>query len=369
VLIETTDLPITEVAFAAGFASVRQFNDTVREVFAATPSQLRAARSPGAPGRDGAAHARRAHPPRHDSADGARRNALAVELGLLLPCRQPFDAGEALAFLGRRAVAGVEAWDGQVYARSLRLARGAGVAALSGGPRPGSVRCSLWLDDLADAQSAVQRCRRMLDLDSDPSVVDARLGADPILAPLVDVRPGLRSPGHPDGAELLARAILGQQVSVDRARALAEGLVAAAGEALARPRGGVTMLFPSAAAIAALDPATLPMPSARSRALTAASAELAAGRLVLDAGSDRGAARAALLALPGIGPWTADYVALRALGDPDAFLPTDGGARRAAAALGLDPSPRALARRAEAWRPWRAYALHHLWASLQGDPR
>ncbi len=340
VLIETTSMPITDVAFAAGFASVRQFNDTIRDVFASSPSQLRAASAvPAGPG----------------------------PLTLRLARREPFHAESLFAFLGERAVPGVEHWDGVTYRRSLRLPHGAGVVALT--PRSDAVTCSLWLDDVADAQSAVQRCRRLLDLDSDPQAVDAHLGGDPVLAPLVAKRPGLRSPGHPDGAELLVRAVLGQQVTVRGARTLAARLVARAGEPLP-PRlvgvagpgshdGGVTTLFPTPAALAELDPADLAMPRARARALLAACAELAAGRLVLDAGSDRDAVASALVAVPGIGQWTASYVSMRALGDPDVFLPTDVGVRHALTAAGA-----AGAVEPERWRPWRSYALHHLWASL-----
>lgn len=330
VLVETTSMPITDVAFAAGFASVRQFNDTIREVYAASPSELRGRRGPAVPG----------------------------PLTLRLARRDPFSAAPLFEFLGTRAVPGVEAWDGETYRRSLRLAHGAGVVALT--PGPDGVSCSLWLDDLADVQAAVQRCRRMLDLDADPPAIDAHLGSDPALAPLVAARPGLRSPGHPDGTELLTRAILGQQVTVRGARTLATRLVASVGEplsaALAAVSAGVTHLFPSASAIAAVDRGALAMPRARAAALAGAAAALDRGDLVLDAGADRDAARRALLGLPGIGPWTAGYVAMRALGDPDVFLPTDAGVRHAMRALG-HPS-------ADRWRPWSSYAVHHLWASL-----
>ncbi|HNJ96726.1 MAG TPA: DNA-3-methyladenine glycosylase, partial [Ilumatobacteraceae bacterium] len=171
-------------------------------------------------------------------------------------------------------------------------------------------------------------------------------------------------PGHPDGTELLVRAVLGQQVSVAGARTLARRLVAAHGEPLARPVGGVTHAFPSAATIAGMTPADFAMPRARGAALINACARLADGTIVLDAGSDRLAATAALEALPGLGPWTAGYIAMRALGDPDVFLPTDVGVRNALRALGADSSPKAATALAERWRPWRSYALHHLWASL-----
>ncbi len=335
ILIETTTLPITDVAFAAGFQSVRQFNDTVREVYAASPSDMRAAKSPSPAG---------------------------GPLTVRLACREPFDGDALLAFLAVRAVPGVESVEGATYRRSLRLARGLGVVSIT--VCGAAVTCALTLDDVADAQAAVQRTRRLLDLDCDPATIRDHLGAHALLAPLVEKRPGLRAPGHPDGTELLVRAVLGQQVSVAGARTLAARLVAAHGQPLAEPIGGVTHAFPSAATIAGLSPHDFAMPRARGAALIDACAKVADGEIVLDAGSDRSEAVAALQALRGIGPWTAGYVAMRALGDPDVLLPTDLGLRHALAAVGADSSPRGAAALAEAWRPWRSYALHHLWASL-----
>ncbi len=336
ILIETTDLAITDVAFAAGFKSVRQFNDTVREIYAASPSELRARRVTAAAG--------------------------GGEVTVRLACREPFDGGQLLAFLSARAVPGVEEVDGTVYRRALRLTRGNGVVSVDLGAS--TLKCSLVLDDLADVQAAVQRTRRLLDLDCDPTSVRAVLGLDPALAPLVAARPGLRAPGHPDGTELLVRAVLGQQVSVAGARTLARRIAAAHGEPLKRPVAGVTHAFPSAATMAARNPDEFAMPRARGAALINACARLADGSLVLDAGSDRAETVAALERLPGIGPWTAGYVAMRALGDPDVFLPTDIGVRNALRGLGLDSTPKAAAALADRWRPWRSYALHHLWASL-----
>ena len=335
ILIETTTLPITDVAFAAGFQSVRQFNDTVRNVYAASPSQLRSATAPkGASG----------------------------QLTVRLACREPFDGAHLLAFLAARAVPGVESVDGTTYRRSLRLAHGAGVVSIDlAGP---TVTCALTLDDIADVQAAVQRTRRLLDLDCDPASVRDQLGSDPLLGPLVAARPGLRAPGHPDGTELLVRAVLGQQVSVAGARTLARRIVEQHGEPLGEVVGDVTHLFPDAATIAALPQDGACTPRARWTALVEACAHVADGRIVLDAGSDRAETVAALRRVKGIGPWTAGYVAMRALGDPDVFLPTDLGVRHALAALGADTSEKTVTALAERWRPWRSYALHHLWASL-----
>lgn len=335
ILIETTTLPITDVAFASGFQSVRQFNDTVRDVYAASPTQMRARKAPQATG-----------------------GPLAVRLA----CREPLDGKQLLGFLATRAVPGTESIHVDGYRRSLRLAKGNGVVSVSVVNE--NVTCTLVLDDVADVQAAVQRTRRMLDLDSDPTAVDEHLRTDPLLAPLVARRPGLRSPGHVDGAELLVRAVLGQQVSVAGARTLAARLVARHGEALAHPVENVTHVFPSAATIAGLSPDDFAMPRSRGAALIDACARVADGRIVLDAGSDRVEAVQALQAVRGIGPWTAGYVAMRALGDPDVFLPTDVGVRNALISLRVDGSPKPAAALAERWRPWRSYAMHHLWAHL-----
>ncbi len=220
------------------------------------------------------------------------------------------------------------------------------------------------LDDLRDLTAAVARTRRLFDLDADPESVNATLGRDPVLAPFVAARPGLRVPGHPDGTELVTRAIVGQQVSVAGARTIVGRIAARIGKPLDAAVGSVTRRFPDAAAIAALTPEDLPMPRARGRALIATATAIADGHVVIDPGADRDELRGRLVALPGIGPWTAEYVLMRAVGDPDAFLPTDLGIRRALVACGLDAEPRAVLARAEAWRPWRAYANAHLWASL-----
>jgi AraC family transcriptional regulator, regulatory protein of adaptative response / DNA-3-methyladenine glycosylase II len=340
-LLETTDLRVADIAFAAGFSSVRQCNDTVREVFALSPTALRAAA--------------RARP--GDAPPGW--------IALRLAFRPPCDVGATLSFLALRAVPGIEVGDGERYARTLALPHGTGVVEVEA-PRRGEswVRAALRLDDLRDLTAAVQRTRRLLDLDADPGAIADVLGGDPVLGPLVAAAPGLRVPGHVDGAELAVRAVLGQQVSVVGARTLAGRLVHAHGAPLAEPIGGLTHLFPTAAALAALDPTTLPMPRARARALVGVTAALADGTVVLDPGVDRDEAAAALGALAGIGPWTVDYVRLRALGDPDVFLPTDLGVRHALTARGVDPSPRAAAALAARWRPWRSYALLHLWEAL-----
>ena len=363
ILVETTALPLSEIAFAAGFASIRQFNATIREVFAVTPTQLREARRAGPGGRPaGAPRAWGGGPPPQ------------TPLGIRLAYRAPIDGDRMLGFLAARAIPGVEeARDGR-YLRTIMLPNGPGILSLA--PAAGYVDCELQLEDLRDLTAAVQRCRRLLDLDADPEAVTGYLSADPVLGPLALANPGRRSPGHVDGNELALRAVLGQQVSVAAARRLGARLAAAYGKPLSRPDGPLTHCFPEAETLAAADPAALPMPRSRALALTGLASALASGELVLDPGAERDRAEAVLLALPGIGPWTASYIRMRALSDPDAFLPTDVGVLDALSRLGAIPAgtPRARAAKAAAalaenWRPWRSYAVHHLWAYLEEKDR
>ena len=275
-----------------------------------------------------------------------------------------------LGFLAARAIPGVESVADGRYRRTLLLPNGTGILSVGDG-EPGYIDCELQLEDLRDLTAAVQRCRRLLDLDADPSAVTAALAASgPALGPLALAYPGRRVPGHVDGSELALRAVLGQQVSVAAARRLGERLVAAYGKPLERPEGTLTHCFPAAETLAAADPGTLPMPRSRALALTGLAAALASGDLSLDPGADRDRASAQLLALPGIGPWTVGYIRMRALSDPDAFLPGDVGVVEALARLGAVPpvrsrAVRAAAELAESWRPWRSYAVQHLWAYLE----
>ncbi|MEV0476627.1 AlkA N-terminal domain-containing protein [Streptomyces prunicolor] len=335
-LIETTALPMAEIAFAAGFSSIRTFNDTVRHVFALSPSELRNRRpkttvlTPGT-------------------------------LTLRLPFRAPLNPDNLFGHLAATAVPGVEEWRASAYRRTLRLPYGHGIASLT--PKSDHIACRLTLSDLRDLPVAISRCRRMLDLDADPVAVDDQLRTDPVLAPLVDKAPGRRVPRTVDEAEFAVRAVLGQQVSTAAARTHAARLVTAHGEPVDDPEGGLTHLFPSPEALAAVDPESLAMPRTRRTTFTTLVGQLADGTLHLGVESDWTETRAQLLSLPGFGPWTADVIAMRALGDPDAFLPTDLGIRRAAQELGLPSTPAALTARAAAWRPWRAYAVQYLWAT------
>ncbi len=332
-LLETTRLPVSDVAFAAGFASIRQFNDTVRSVFGTTPSGLR----PASPRTDGGAPG---------------------WLTLRLAARAPFAADEVLHFLGAHATPGLEEWDGTTFSRVLDLPHGPAVVRLSPAPDGGpAVLARLRLAALRDLGPAVTRCRRLLDLDADPTAVDEVLGADPALAPLVRTAPGRRVPAAPDAAELAVRAVLGQQVSVAGARTLTARVVAAAGRPLAEPVGTLTATFPRPADLAGADLTDVGLTGARRRTVHALAAALADGTVALGPGVDREEASRALLAVPGIGPWTAALVGLRGLADPDVWLPGDLAVRRGLAVLGIGDRD-AAAR----WRPWRSYAVQHLWA-------
>jgi AraC family transcriptional regulator of adaptative response / DNA-3-methyladenine glycosylase II len=333
VLVETTDLPMADVAFAAGFASIRQFNDTVREIFATTPSDLRARR-------------------------GRSSVRSAGTLTLRLAARAPYDAAEVLLFLGAHAVPGLEEWDGTTFSRVLDLPGGPGIVRLSPAADGGAgVTARLRLAELRDLGAAVTRCRRMLDLDADPQAVDEALSTDPALAPLVADAPGRRVPASPDAAELAVRAVLGQQVSVAGARTLTARLLRAAGTPLPEPVGSLTHAFPRPDALADADLTAVGLTGARRRTVTALAYALADGAVALDPGADRAAAEHGLLTVPGIGPWTAALVALRGLADPDVWLPGDLALRRSLAILGSSDADAATR-----WRPWRSYAVQHLWA-------
>jgi AraC family transcriptional regulator, regulatory protein of adaptative response / DNA-3-methyladenine glycosylase II len=301
-----------------------------------------------------------------------------------LPYTAPLDADALLAFFGRRAVPGVEQFEDGVFRRSLRLAHGNGVVELR--PLDGVIAARFLLDDARDEDDLVTRVRAMLDLDADPARVADALSADPVMRPLVDAAPGRRVPGAADGDEIAIRAVLGQQVSLAGAATLAGRLVAAYGEPLANPVGGVTHAWPAAGVLAdaargpdarrgaadrrvtarrgteAADGSPWAMPASRIRAIGALAEALASGEVVLDADADRSATEDRLLALPGIGPWTASYIRMRALHDYDAFLASDLGVKHALDRLGLDSRPAAAELISLAWRPYRAYALQHLWA-------
>lgn len=342
-LVESTDLRLAEIALAAGFGSVRQFNETIQQVYSRTPTDLR----------------RRAR--------GRSQASRPGEIELTLAARAPIDAAGLIAFLGARAISGVEEAGEDSYRRVLTLDHGPAIVELS--PAARGVHCALRLSDLRDLTAAVSRCRRLLDLDADPAAVDGQLALDPVLAPLIARRPGLRVPRCVDGFEIAVRAVVGQHVSVQAARTVLGRLVAAHGEPLAEPDGALTHRFPVPEAIAEIAPEGLSMPRSRGRALIALAQAVADEAIDLGPGAEGERAVRDLTALPGVGPWTAGYIAMRALGDPDVFLPTDVGVRNALEHHGLASDPTSAARMAQTWRPWRSYAMVHLWTGVRRGSR
>jgi AraC family transcriptional regulator of adaptative response / DNA-3-methyladenine glycosylase II len=342
VLLIDTDLPVTDVGFAAGFSSVRQFNETMLAVYQATPTAIRAARRTAADqiSRVGDGHATR--------------------LRLKLPARAPFDARGVLQFLGERAVAGVEDWDGLTYRRTVRLPHGAALVSARAADGAPGVECELVIDDIAELATLVARLRRLFDLDADAAAIDAVLAADPVLAPSVTRVPGIRVPGTVDATETLIRAIVGQQVSVRAART-ALGQLAELGEGVPGRAGEPAVLFPSAARIAEHGREVLRGPKRRIETVVTVASAIAAGELPLDVGESRAELCERLVALPGIGPWTAGYVAMRVLGSPDVLLVDDLALRQGAAALDLPTGKKELTARSLPWAPWRSYAGMHLW--------
>lgn len=288
-------------------------------------------------------------------------HVLTVRVGV----RAPFAGAALLDFLAYHVVPGVEASGPGWYARTVSLAHGPGTVRLELDDRP-EVLVTLGLTDRRDEAEALHAVRTVVGADDDTGPVHARLDDDPVIGPLSRSRPGLRVPGQVDADETAVRTVVGQQISVVGARTVTARMVAEHGTAVETGVPGLTHLFPDAATLAAVDPETLPMPRARGRALVGLCAALAEGRVVLDLDQHRPDVRRAMIALPGIGPWTADYVAMRALRDPDAFLPTDLGVRQAITRLGLDPVP--VVADAARWSPWRSYALMHLWATLMPAP-
>ncbi|MEU6370089.1 AlkA N-terminal domain-containing protein [Streptomyces sp. NPDC046931] len=350
ILLQTTSMQAAEIAFAAGFASVRQFNDTIRQIYAATPSELRAAK-PGPASRYGSVA----------TAHGVGG------ISLRLAHRGPYATAEVFDYLAARALTGVEEITGapgkRTYRRTLDLPHAPGIAEVGEKCGDGWLECRLHLGDLRDLTTATQRMRRLFDLDADPFAVTERLGADPALAPFVDRRPGLRAPGAADPHELAIRAVLGQQVPVAAGRRLGNAVVAAYGRPLPTPSGALTHVFPTAGTLAEASLAELGMPEPRRATVRTLACALADGTVCLDAGADRDEAEKALLDLRGIGPWTAGYVRMRALGDPDVLLSRDVAVQAGMRHAGAD------ALDAERWRPWRTYAMHHFWNAAAGRHR
>jgi AraC family transcriptional regulator of adaptative response / DNA-3-methyladenine glycosylase II len=332
-LLVGTDLPAGDVAFSAGFSSVRQFNETVGEVFGMPPTQLRARRRS------------------HQVTPG--------QIDLALPHRGPLDAAGLFGWMSAHAIGGVEAASATSFARTLRLSGGPAWFALSVDDQ-GRMRLRARLSQLSDLATLITRARRLFDLDADPVAIDAALSQHPELAPLVARIPGVRVPGCVDPHEMLIRAMIGQQISVAAARTVMTRFAEALGERVDGDEG-TTVLFPTMAALAEHGHEVLRGPAARVRAIVEAAEALASGALEFGAGDDGAEQRAALLALRGVGPWTADYVRMRVLGDPDVLLPGDIAARAGAAAAGIPADAAGLTAWAPRVAPWRSYLMSHLW--------
>jgi AraC family transcriptional regulator, regulatory protein of adaptative response / DNA-3-methyladenine glycosylase II len=341
-LIVETGMPLTEVALAAGFGSIRRFNATFQTLYRRPPSELR----------------------RRD------RGAMAAEaVTLFLPFAPPYDWAAMIGFLRARAIAGIETVEAGCYRRSIALDGAAGSIAVAPAAVGQGLRVEIRFPHIPSLAQIVHRIRRIFDLSADPVAIGADLARDPLLAPLVALRPGLRVPGAWDGFETAIRAVLGQQITVGAAVKLAGKLVAAHGERLESDHGaGLTHIFPTPARLADAEPQMLGMPSTRAATLNALAAAAAAEPALFGTSQTLDAALARLQALGGIGDWTAHYIAMRALREPDAFPASDIGLQRAVAVDGKRPSAATLLARAEAWRPWRAYAAQHLW-TLDAEAR
>jgi AraC family transcriptional regulator, regulatory protein of adaptative response / DNA-3-methyladenine glycosylase II len=332
-LLLTTDLPISDVAFAAGFSSVRQFNETIQEVYELTPSELRTRRR-----------------------SGSYVNAAPGEVALRLPARPPFDGAGLLRFLAGHSVVGLESGDDHHFTRLLRLEHGAASISITLDGETG-LRCTARVDNVADLGALVARVRRAFDLDADSAAIDDALSRDEVLAPLVARVPGIRIPGSFDAEEALFRTLVGQQISVAAARTVLGRLVAELGD---------DGQFPTAQAFASRGRDALRGPASRIETIVRTARALVDGDLDIDLGLTSHELTTRLVALPGIGEWTASYLAMRVLGNPDTMLSTDLVVLKSAERLGLPSTPRGLAEHAKRWAPWRSYANLHLWRAVGG---
>ncbi len=363
VLLTSTTLPVADVAFASGFGSIRQFNETIRAVYERSPLELRmSARRRRPP----AAVIAVPRPAREAADPGSGAGAAATDIGVVrlrLPARPPFDARGVFAWLAARSLDGVEQAGEDHYARSLRLPAGPAIVRFASGGEPDAptIDVEARLASLADLPPLVARVRRLFDLDADAVAIDAALAADRRLAASVAAIPGIRVPGCLDPHELVFRALIGQQVSVKAARTALARLAAALGDPVEGPSGAPAVLFPTAATIAARGESVLRGPAARIRTVVDVAHRLASGALVVAAERERAELARELLAVPGIGPWTAGYVAMRVTRAPDVLLTGDLALRNGAARLGLPSDARALEAEGRAWAPWRSYASMHLW--------
>jgi AraC family transcriptional regulator of adaptative response / DNA-3-methyladenine glycosylase II len=344
-LIHDTRLPMAEIALAAGFGSVRRFNETFQQLFQRPPSELREKRVEALP------------------EGSVARSGVTVRLRY----RPPYDWPTMLDYLRQRALAGIERVDQMSYRRTVLHEGKLGSVEIAHVPEANSLAATVRFPCVRALPAIVARVRRVFDLGADVAAIGAHLSADPLLGPMIAARPGLRAPGGWDGFELAARAVLGQQVTIQAARKLARELAQLCGSVVLASDSGdaeLTLAFPSAAQVAAADLGALRMPGARKRALLAVAAAACQNPLLFQPLDTIEGTVQRLCAIPGIGDWTAHYIALRAVREPDAFPASDVGLLRGArSADGVRPTPAALRARAENWRPFRAYAAQHLWAA------
>jgi AraC family transcriptional regulator, regulatory protein of adaptative response / DNA-3-methyladenine glycosylase II len=341
-LIAETTMPMAEVALASGFSSIRRFNATFRTLFQRPPRELR----------------------RSCAADCERTAAEGITL--ILPYALPYDWEAMIGFLAARAIPGIEVADGnQRYRRSIALDHAQGVISIERDDRERGLQATIRFPRIASLAAIVSRVRRVFDLGADPQAIGQDLSRDPTLAPLIARRPGLRVPGAWDGFETAVRAVLGQQITVAAGLKLAAKLVSVCGDPLDPSwANGLTHTFPTPIKIMAADLQSLGMPAARMQTLSALAAAAAAEPGLFRTSQALQAAVARLRLLRGIGEWTAQYIAMRTLREPDAFPASDIGLMRALTPVeGRRPSAIEVLARAEAWRPWRAYAAQHLWTA------
>ena len=339
-LIHETKLPMAEIAFAAGFGSIRRFNETFQTLFRRAPRDLRRTSA-------------------QDVSAGP-----SGEIALLLRYQPPYDWPTVLDFLRRRAIAGIEIVSETVYRRTIGLDGSQGIVTVEHAPEANALRATVRFPKLSLLPAIIARLRRVFDLGADPVAIAAHLALDPVLSPLVKARPGLRVPGNWDGFELAIRAVLGQQITVVAARGLAGKLVDQYGKKLRAPEGALTHVFPEAKALAKADLTMLGMPRSRAATLAAVAKSALAHPQIFEATGDLEEAIERLCAIRGVGEWTAHYIALRQLREPDAFPASDIGLMRAIAKHeGRGYSAAELLSRADPWRPWRAYAAQHLWSA------
>jgi AraC family transcriptional regulator of adaptative response / DNA-3-methyladenine glycosylase II len=344
-LIHQTNLSMIEVALASGFGSVRRFNETFQRLYHRPPSELR----------------RRA----------AATTSVSPETSLLLPYRPPYDWDAMIRFLKARAIAGLEVVTPQSYSRVIELDRVTGSIIVTHAPVQSALRVVVRFPRLSALSGIITRIRRMFDLSADPAAIAAVLSSDPLLAPLVSARPGLRVPGGWDGFEIAVRAVLGQQITLSAGTKLAGRIVSAIGTKVTDSVDvpGLTHAFPRPELFKAASLAEVGITKARAAAIGGLAAAAKADARLFDPRRDLEEAVAHLRQLPGIGEWTAQYIAMRALGETDAFLADDVGVQRTMPINRRRPNASEALARAQNWRPWRAYALMHLWMADPDIPQ